>query len=119
MVLGGLDVAPRRIDRGHAGAKPGQGFREDAGAASYIEDRQTLERERRTPIARRSVEETVLAQMLAQISNPDRVEFVQRAHGAIRIPPLRAEAVEAGKTSSGSIVEPRWSFSWRAMAEFH
>ena len=96
MVLGGLDVVPRRIDRGHAGAKPGQGFRENAGAASYIEDRQALERDRRTPIARRSVEQKVLAQKLAQIGDTDRVELVQRSHGAIRIPPLRAEPVETG-----------------------
>jgi aspartate kinase len=96
MVLRGLDVVLRRIDRGHAGAKPGEGFRENAGAAPYIEDRQPLERGRRAPVARPPLEGKVLAQEFAQIGDTDRVELVQRSHGAIRIPPLRAEPVETG-----------------------
>src|ERR1019366_3439698 len=91
-----LDIAAGRIDRGHARAEPRQGFGENARAAPYIEDRQAIEWCRRAPIARLSFEQKVLAQKLAQIGDPDRVEPVQRLHRPIPIPPLRAEPVETG-----------------------
>jgi hypothetical protein len=54
-----------------------------------------LERYWGAPVSRISFEGKVPAKKLAQIGDTDRIEFVQRAHWPIRIPPLRAKPIEA------------------------
>jgi len=62
-----LNIPAGRIDRGHPSAKLCQGFRENTGAAPYIEDRQTIERLCRAPVALLPFARKVSGEQLAQI----------------------------------------------------
>ena len=92
MQLGDLDVGLRRVGADNRRAKPGQRLAKQAAAAADVEDAQALER----PCGMRIAAEA-LRHLVADIGQPDRVELVQRAELAVRIPPFggqRGKAVD-------------------------
>ncbi len=90
-------VQPRRLDIGaqpgrrpRPGAKPRQGLAQDAAAAADVEDAQA--REAVEPLA---VAPELPAGRLLDVAEPHRVELVQHAHLAARVPPGRGQRREA------------------------
>ena len=83
------DVALRRIGADDRRAEPRQRLAENAAAAADIEDAQ----------AGKAVEPLRIAVEMrggavADVSEPDRIELVQRRHRPVRVPPLPGEARE-------------------------
>lgn len=88
---GRADVFFRCIDAGHVRAHTRQRFRYKPAAAADIQQHQPVERRERTRIAAE-----MRAKPVAEIAEPDRVEFVQRLELACRVPPFVGHRGKAG-----------------------
>ena len=87
---GNADIALGSIRSQHAGAHPRHRFRQKAAAAADVEQAQAFERPVRLRIAAE-----LLADLVADIGNADRIELVQRLELAGRIPPFRSHGGKA------------------------
>ena len=87
---GGGDVALGGVDAGDGGAKPGHRLAQKAAAAADIEQRQALQR-----CSRQRVALPVAGGAVADITQPRRVQVVQRRELAVGVPPLVGDAREA------------------------
>ena len=90
MRLGDADDLLRRVDRRYRGAHARERLGDEAGTAADVERREARER---LEAGRRSPE--VRACRIADEAHARRAEPVQGAHGAVGVPPLRRERIEA------------------------
>jgi hypothetical protein len=109
------DVGLRRVHPDHGRPQPGQRFAQDAGAAADIEDAQPVE-----AFAAFGVAGELPAGGVADIGEAGRIELVQHAHAAARIPPVGGQR---GEPRHLAVVDRRarshgWRHrvSWRAPA---
>jgi hypothetical protein len=86
----GVDVLLRRINTDNGCAKARHGLADQAAAAADIEDAQSLER-----MGQLLVETEMRAQLLVNIGKAHRVELVQHAELALRVPPLGRQSGKA------------------------
>src|SRR5579885_2833886 len=73
VLLGDLDIGPRRVYRRHARALAGERFCEESRAASDIEHGNAIERAIRATIERLAFDGQKSAEKFAHIANPDGV----------------------------------------------
>ncbi|SIT53206.1 conserved hypothetical protein [Mesorhizobium prunaredense] len=104
MQLGHFDVGGGCVGADHFGAKPRHRLAQQPAAAADVEDAQALERPRRAWVAAEA-----RRHLVAYIGKPDRIELVQRAEFAVRIPPFGGES---GKTLHFSGIDRRSSGFW-------
>ncbi len=84
-------VSSARVDPGHAGAKPGQGLADEAAATADIEHAYALKARRLLGVAAEA-----RAELVADISEPHRIDAMELAERPARVPPLAAEPRKAG-----------------------
>ncbi len=95
----GLDVVWRRIGPHHRGAEPRQRLAQNPSAAADIENADAIEARRMTGIATE-----LPAHRIANIAEPDWIEFMQHRHLSARVPPFSGkpgEAVDLGGIDCG------------------
>ena len=85
------DVLLRGIRAHHLRAEPGHGFRQEPAAAADVEEAQALE-----GADGRRIEAEMGDRALADIAEPYRIEFVERAELARRVPPFGGHGRETG-----------------------
>src|SRR5262245_16737972 len=91
MGLGGFDVLRRWVDACNRGAEAGQRLCDEPAAAADVEQGETIEAPGGLCIASEPP-----AKLVANISQPDRVDAVERLERAVRIPPFACEPRKAG-----------------------
>ena len=99
MELRRLDVGLRRIGADHGRAEPRQRLGQNPAAAADIEKAQTLEAAELLGIAAEP-----RRRLVPDVTEPHRIELVQRRHLAARIPPLagqRGKAFDLGLVHRG------------------
>src|SRR5262245_15164593 len=91
MGLGGFDVLRRGVDAGDRSAEAGQRLGDEPAAAADVEQRKAVEASAGFCVASEPP-----AKLIANISEPDRVDAMERLERAVRIPPFACEPREAG-----------------------
>ena len=90
MPAGNVNHLGRCVDARHLGAHPSERLGQKPGSAADIDRRLPLERGTAALVAL-----PVLVDLVADIFQPDRVQFVEHRGSAIRVPPFISEPAEA------------------------